>query len=221
MHENFILVEHLNKYSPKLDNDFNKQNEITEETRGHINEHDSVIKQCIDKYTSPSPSHSMLSSSTTFSFTRERNLESELESLQEKLKDTEERLQSLRLQHDTLSQAHRTLRDTQSQYLEESERLKLDVQHLNECANILRSELKSARADRAESLQLQTILYKELDESRTEKKKAQDQSDRDGKTIQDLQRQCKEMERILMRKHPDSVSALIGIYYIFKYIHNF
>lgn len=34
-------------------------------------------------------------------------------------------------------------------------------------------------------------------------------TERDAKTILDLQRQCKEMERILMRKHPDSVSALI------------
>jgi hypothetical protein len=48
-----------------------------------------------------------------------------------------------------------------------------------------------------------------LDESRQDRKKYQEQTEKDVKQIQDLQRQCKEMERILMRKHPDSVSALI------------
>lgn len=52
-------------------------------------------------------------------------------------------------------------------------------------------------------------MQSELDESRVDKKKYQEVNDRDAKTIQDLQRQCREMERILMRKHPDSVSALI------------
>lgn len=53
------------------------------------------------------------------------------------------------------------------------------------------------------------ILQAELDENRVDKKKFQEITERDSKTIQDLQRQCREMERILMRKHPDSVSALI------------
>lgn len=180
----------------------------------------AVEKQYSDKYTSPSPTHTICMS-TSFSFSRERNLENDIEMLQEKLKDTEERLQSLRLQHDTLSLEHRTVRDSLSSYHEESERLKIDVQHLNDCANVLRAELKTTRADRADALELQKVLYRELDESRTEKKKAQDQSESDSKTIQDLQRQCKEMERILMRKYPDSVSALIGnihFFFIFKWI---
>lgn len=169
----------------------------------------TVEKQYSDKYTSPSPTHSICMS-TSVSFSRERNLENDIEMLQEKLKDTEELLQSLRLQHDTLSLEHRTVRDSLSSYHDESERLQIDVQHLNDCANVLRAELKTTRADRADALELQKVLYRELDESRTEKKKAQDQSESDSKTIQDLQRQCKEMERILMRKYPDSVSALIG-----------
>lgn len=48
-----------------------------------------------------------------------------------------------------------------------------------------------------------------MEENRVDKKKFHDITERDSKIIQDLQRQCKEMERILMRKHPDSVSALI------------
>ncbi|XP_054087238.1 centrosomal protein of 162 kDa isoform X1 [Zeugodacus cucurbitae] len=140
---------------------------------------------------------------------REHALKHEIELLQEKLKDTEERLQSLRIQHDSLSQLHRDLRESNTKLQEESEMLKLDVQHLNECANILRTELQTARADRDEALTLQKTLQGELEESRQERKRTQDQKDKDAKTIQDLQRQCREMERILMRKHPDSVSALI------------
>lgn len=163
----------------------------------------------VNKCTSPSPPRSMISMSTSTSFCRERNLESEIEVLQEKLKDTEERLQSLRLQYDSLSQTHRTLRENQNQSSEESERLKIDVQHLNDCTQRLKVELQTARNDRAEALELQKVLQKELDESRADKKKNAEQGDKDAKTIQDLHRQCKEMERILIRKHPDSVSALI------------
>ncbi|XP_036317543.1 uncharacterized protein LOC118732520, partial [Rhagoletis pomonella] len=140
---------------------------------------------------------------------REHALKLEIEQLQEKLKDTEERLKSLRIQHDSLSQLHRDLRESNTKLQEESEMLKLDVQHLNECANILRTELQTARADRNEALELQKSLQSELESSRQEKKRAQELKDKDGKTIQDLHRQCREMERILMRKHPDSVSALI------------
>ncbi|KAJ6639830.1 Protein shifted, partial [Pseudolycoriella hygida] len=175
-------------------------------TPPHTNRYD---KHYVNKCTSPSPTRSMISMSTSTSFCRERNLESEIEVLQEKLKDTEERLQSLRLQYDSLSQTHRALRDNQNQTSEEAERLKIDVQHLNDCANKLRAELQTARNDRSEALELQKVLQKELDESRADKKKIVEQNDKDAKTIQDLHRQCKEMERILIRKHPDSVSALI------------
>lgn len=58
-------------------------------------------------------------------------------------------------------------------------------------------------------MEIQKILQHDLDENRVDKKKFHAITERDSKIIQDLQRQCKEMERILMRKHPDSVSALI------------
>lgn len=73
----------------------------------------------------------------------------------------------------------------------------------------LRNELQNARTDRNEALELQKTLQSELNECRTDKKNLQSLIDKDAKKVQDLQRQCREMERILMRKHPDSVSALI------------
>lgn len=161
-----------------------------------------------DKSTAPSPTHSMVSS-TSFSWARERELENTNENLQEKVKDTEERFNSLRIQYESLSQVHRVLRESHVQLQEETDKLKIDFQILNECANVLRCELQSAKQDRESSNEIARILQQELEENRVDRKKFQDVRDRDSKTIQDLQRQCREMERILMRKHPDSVSALI------------
>lgn len=166
-----------------------------------------------DKSTNSSPKRvvsALTSPIEHISVTREHALQHEIEQLQETLKDTEERLQSLRIQHDSLTHIHRDVRDNQSHLQDESELLKLDVQHLNECANILRTELQSARKDRNEALEVQKILQNELEDCRVGKKKLQERTEIDSKIIQDLQRQCKEMERILVRKYPDSVSALIG-----------
>ncbi|XP_055585991.1 uncharacterized protein LOC129738755 isoform X2 [Uranotaenia lowii] len=163
-----------------------------------------------DKSTAPSPTHATPEPIVgAFSWSKERELEGSISELQEKLKDTEERYESLKIQYDNLSQVHRTLRENHGSIQEESDKLKLEVQHLTECANVLRSELHSARGDRDAALELQKILQSELEESRRDKKRYQELNEKDTKTIQDLQRQCREMERILMRKHPDSVSALI------------
>ena len=161
-----------------------------------------------DKATAPSPTHSMVSSSS-FSWVRERELENTNENLLEKLKDTEERYNSLRIQHESLSQVHRVLRESHVQLQEETEKLKIDFQILNECANVLRCELQTVKQDRESANEISKLLQQEIDENRVDRKKFQEISERDSKTIQDLQRQCREMERILMRKHPDSVSALI------------
>ncbi|XP_030569350.1 centrosomal protein of 162 kDa [Drosophila novamexicana] len=143
------------------------------------------------------------------SVSREHALKNEIDQLQEQLKDTEERLASVRLQSESLSQTQRALREHNGRLQEESEMLKLDVQHLHECAGVLRSELQSARRDRDEAIQLERSLRAELEEAQQERRHAADGKEKDARIIQDLQRQCREMERILMRKHPDSVSALI------------
>lgn len=161
-----------------------------------------------DKSTAPSPTHSM-ASSASFSWARERELESTNENLHEKLKDTEERFNSLRIQYESLSKVHRVLRENHAQVQDETDKLKIDFQILNECANVLRCELQTSKQDRESANEIARILQQELDENRVDRKKFQDGCERDQKTIQDLQRQCREMERILMRKHPDSVSALI------------
>ncbi|XP_031621202.1 putative uncharacterized protein DDB_G0271606 isoform X2 [Contarinia nasturtii] len=160
------------------------------------------------------PITSAMSTSSSFSghvWTRERALEQQIESLRETLKDTEERLHSLRLQYDNVSQMHRSMRDKNHQIQDEMDRLKIDAQHLHECANILRTELQSARKDRADALELQAMLQRELDTAREEKRRATDEVESNGRQIMDLQRQCKEMERILARKNPDAMQMLLGV----------
>lgn len=156
------------------------------------------------------PIISAMSASSSFSWTRERALEQQIDSLRETLKDTEERLHSLRLQYDNVSQMHRSMRDKNHQMQEEMDRLKIDAQHLRDCANILRNELQAARKDRADALEVQTMLQRELDTAREEKRRATEGVGSNERQILDLQRQCKEMERILARKNPDAMHMLLG-----------
>lgn len=202
-------TKNLNKMPKKIVQKSNKENSFKVSPKKNpkvLNETFSqkTDKKLLDKSTSPEHT-----SSDSLNWNKERILQNEIDSLKETLMDTEERFQSLRIQHDSLSQIHRDLKDNQNQLQEEADRLKLDIQHINVCANILRGELSTARSDRIEAMEIQKSLQQELDENRVEKKKTAEENVQYSKTIQDLQRQCKEMEKILMRKQPDSVSGLI------------
>lgn len=147
--------------------------------------------------------------SPTNSYARERALESEITALQDKLKDTEERYHAIKIKYDALRGQYRDIKEQQGTVQEETDKLRFDVKHLNDCASILRSEISVAREDKAEANRIQVMLRTELETCRAEKKKLLEHTEKDAKVILDLQRQCKEMEKILARKHPDSVSALI------------
>lgn len=156
------------------------------------------------------PLISAMSASSSFSWTRERALEQQIDGLRETLKDTEERLNSLRLQYDNVSEMHRSMRDKNHQMQEEMDRLKLDAQHLHDCANKLRIELQAARKDRADAHEVQSVLQRDLERSQMERRRATDEFESNSRQIMDLQRQCKEMERILARKNPDALQMLLG-----------
>lgn len=122
---------------PNVD-EYVHQNVVEEIVQFEFDEYITAKILC-DKSTAPSPTHSIVSSSSFSSnWARERELESTNENLHEKLKDTEERLQSLRIQYDSISQAHRVLRESHLQLQEETDKLKIDHQIINECANVLR-----------------------------------------------------------------------------------
>ncbi|XP_035794948.1 uveal autoantigen with coiled-coil domains and ankyrin repeats protein-like isoform X2 [Anopheles albimanus] len=170
----------------------------------------SPVPATCDKSTQPSPTRESPSASgELMMLSKYRELESRLLHLHEQVKDSEERYQSLRIQYESLAQAHRTLRDLYNSKQDESEKLEFDIQHLTKCVEVLRSELKSARNERDFAVELQGLLQSELEDARSDKKKLQESTEKDTRTIQDLQRQCREMERILMRKNPDAISGLI------------
>ncbi|XP_058063510.1 myosin-13 [Anopheles bellator] len=183
------------------------------EPMNNVQNQTTNIPRTCDKWTQPSPVHEALrlleNGTETCIVSKYRNLENELLNLTEQVKDSQERYHSLKIQYETLSQAHRTLRDHYSVKQDEYDKLEFDIQHLTKCADVLRSELKLARSDRNFALELQNLLQAELDDARIDKKRLQDCNEKGTKTIQDLQRQCREMERILMRKNPDSIYGLI------------
>lgn len=156
------------------------------------------------------PLISAMSASSSFSWTRERALEQQIEGLRETLKDTEERLHSLRLQYDNVSEMHRSTREKNHQMQEEMDRLKIDAKLLHDCADKLRNELQAARKDRADALEVQSLLKRDLERSQTERRRATEEFESNSRQIMDLQRQCKEMERILARKNPDALQMLLG-----------
>lgn len=163
------------------------------------------------------PLISAMSASSSFSWTRERALEQQIEGLRETLKDTEERLNSLRLQYDNVSEMHRSTRDKNHQMQEEMDRLKIDAKLLHDCADKLRIELQAARRDRADALEVQSVLRRDLERSQTERRRATEEFESNSRQIMDLQRQCKEMERILARKNPDALQMLLGKSFFLKF----
>lgn len=72
-----------------------------------------------------------------------------------------------------------------------------------------KSELTSVRENNIKLSESEVSLKKLLEIEKLQSKTSRLQSEKDAKCIQDLNRQVKEMERIIQRKHPDSVSALI------------
>lgn len=211
LNSNKIITNKEEEITFKPNNANFTDNNQTEDAMANMNDIVLPILSKVRTIHSPTtPASSIMSTSNSFSWTRERALEQQIDGLRETLKDTEERLQSLRLQYDNVSQMHRKLRDANHYMVEEMDRLKIDAQHLHDCANILRNELQAARKDRTEALEVQAMLQRELDTSRIEKRRVCEESESNQRQILDLQRQCKEMERILARKNPDTMKALIG-----------
>uniref|UniRef100_A0A182NVG8 Centrosomal protein of 162 kDa n=1 Tax=Anopheles dirus TaxID=7168 RepID=A0A182NVG8_9DIPT len=169
----------------------------------------TVDRQMCDRSTQPSPTADEAFAAD--SWRKERLLGAKIVEMQDRLKDTEERYKSAKMQLDTLSVAYRTMHESHSALQQDNDKLQFDVRSITKCADFLRAQLHGAQCDRDAANELQKLLQSELEVSRAEKRKVQDSTEKDRRTIQDLQRQCREMERILMRKTPDTVSTLIAV----------
>ncbi|XP_045775006.1 centrosomal protein of 162 kDa-like isoform X1 [Maniola jurtina] len=131
------------------------------------------------------------------------------ESILEELKDTNERVKSLELLNVQLTDDNKTLRKKLDQINEEKYVAELKITECEKFVNRLSKEYENRNSEFKSVKQNETSLMAELSKERNERKNLVIQRDKDAVVIQDLQRQVKEMELILKRKHPDSVSALI------------
>ncbi|XP_052743233.1 centrosomal protein of 162 kDa [Bicyclus anynana] len=131
------------------------------------------------------------------------------DTLIEELKDTNERVKSLELLNVHLTDDNKVLRKKLDQINEDKHVAELKVAECERFVNRLSKEYENRNTDLKTSKQNENSLMAELNKERNERKNLAIQRDKDVVIIHDLQRQVKEMELILKRKHPDSVSALI------------
>ncbi|XP_026495844.2 centrosomal protein of 162 kDa [Vanessa tameamea] len=141
--------------------------------------------------------------------TPKKNTNCKHESLVEELKDTNERIKSLELLNVQLTDDNKILRKKLDQVNEEKYVASLKVAECEKFVHRLSREYENRNSELQNCKRNETNLMSELNKERNERKNIAIQRDKDAHTIQDLQRQVKEMEMILKRKHPDSVSALI------------
>lgn len=133
-----------------------------------------------------------------------------ISALQEELKDTNERHRSIQMQHDNLAESSRLTKNMNDELSRDNKFLETKLYEKDGIISKLRKELESSKLDRSQVDLNEATMKQELAYLKDDKRNLLLQSSKDKMAIQDLQRQCKEMEGILSRKHPDSVSALIG-----------
>ncbi|KAJ0174564.1 hypothetical protein K1T71_009672 [Dendrolimus kikuchii] len=131
------------------------------------------------------------------------------ESLVEELKDTIERAKGLELQNVHLTEDNKYLRKQLEQVNEEKHVTSLKLVESEKFISRLGKEYENRNKELTIVKENKNKLLAELNKERNGRKNLTTQHEKDTVVIQDLQRQVKEMEMILKRKHPDSVSALI------------
>lgn len=133
----------------------------------------------------------------------------ELEKALEDLKDSKETNTALQLQLDNLNKTHQVLKITYDDLLVSNNNLEKRLLESETLLAKYKTELQNVQEQKDKLQESETNLAKLLEIERLQVKSLKAQNEKDARCIQDLNRQVKEMERIIARKHPDSVSALI------------
>lgn len=131
----------------------------------------------------------------------------------EELKDTNERAKSLELTNVQLTDDNKLLRKKLDKVNEEKHVADLKLIECEKFISRLGKEYENRNSQLKTLQENEGKIMAELNKERNDRKNLTIQRDKDAIVIQDLQRQVKEMELILKRKHPDSVSALIGKFF--------
>lgn len=133
----------------------------------------------------------------------------ELEKALENLKDSQEVNTSLQLQLDNLNKTHKLLKVSYEDLLSSNKSLEKRLVDTESLVSKYKIELLNVKEQNAKLIESETNLNKLLEIEKLQTKSLKIQTEKDARCILDLNRQIKEMERIIARKHPDSVSALI------------
>lgn len=133
----------------------------------------------------------------------------ELEKTLEELKDSKEINTALQLQLDTINKTHCLLKNSHEELLATNQKLERRVLEFDSALSKYKNELLNVQSQREKLLENEITLNKLVEHEKVQGKNWKLQNEKDAKCIQDLNRQIREMERIIARKHPDSVSALI------------
>lgn len=133
----------------------------------------------------------------------------ELERTLEELKDTKEHNTALQLQLDELNKSHKMLKNSYEDLLTSNRNLERRVAEVDSILSKYKIELTNVQVIKDKLLESEKNLSNLLEVEKQHIKSLKTQNEKDAKCILDLNRQIKEMERIMSRKHPDSVSALI------------
>ncbi|XP_044253497.1 centrosomal protein of 162 kDa [Tribolium madens] len=133
----------------------------------------------------------------------------ELEKTLEELKDSKEINTALQLQLDTINKTHCLLKKSYDDLLISNKNLERKLAELDTNLTKYKTEIVNLQNEKDKLVENESNLNKLLEIEKLQTKSLKLQNEKDAKCIQDLNRQIKEMERIIARKHPDSVSALI------------
>lgn len=145
-----------------------------------------------------------------FNTTPKKSMNCKHESLIEELRDTNERVKGIELLNVQLNDDKKCLRKKLDEVAEQKHMTDLKVAECEKLVTRLSIEYENRSTELKDTKDNENRILAELSRVRNDRKNLSIQREKDSVVIQDLQRQCKEMEMILRRKHPDSVSALIG-----------
>ncbi|XP_077290413.1 uncharacterized protein LOC143914180 [Arctopsyche grandis] len=127
----------------------------------------------------------------------------------DELKDAKEKLKSVQVQCELATGSCKELKKSNEDFSREKKALELKTLEKDNIIVKLRKDLELSKSKSSKFEEDVTRLKDDAARLKDEKQNLTAQVNKDKATIQDLQRQCKEMDGILTRKHPDSVSALI------------
>nr|XP_022916948.1 centrosomal protein of 162 kDa [Onthophagus taurus] len=133
----------------------------------------------------------------------------ELEKALEDVKDTKEINTALQLQLDSVNQSHQFLKIAYDELQVSNKSLERKIVDVDITLAKYKGELLNLQHQNEKYQENELGLNKLLEIEKLEVKSLKLQTEKDARCIMDLNRQIKEMERIITRKHPDSVSALI------------